>query len=422
MDETNAPAPEPTPEPAPQPEADAAPPRPPRLTRHPTDKVVAGVAGGLGHYFGIDPIVFRLAFVAFTILGGGGILLYLLAWIAMPVAAPGEPVARRGTADVGPWLGLGLVVIATLWLSGLVFHWRPSVVAALVLLAGGVLLFQHSERRGTGVLPHRDASGASLISPPDATAASVGGAATVPLGPEPGIRRERSVLGRATLALMLLGVAGLGLLEAAGALRPRTGDYAALALAVIGAGLVVGAWRGRARWLIPLGLVLVPCLMVASLVPGQLFRDGRGDVLEQPASVADLRPVYGLGAGSLTLDLRGVQVPRGASPVVRAEVGMGQLTVLVAPDARVAVRAESGFGRVQLFNREEGGFNPDLQVTAPGSGGTLELDLRVGMGEVVVSRLGDAFIFGPPRPLHPLRPPRPMTPPWGYHRLELGEF
>lgn len=55
-----------------------------RLYRSQHDRILGGVAGGLGEYFGIDPILFRLLFIVFTVFGGGGILLYLLLWIIIP--------------------------------------------------------------------------------------------------------------------------------------------------------------------------------------------------------------------------------------------------------------------------------------------------------------------------------------------------
>ncbi len=55
-----------------------------RLTRSTDDQVVAGLSGGLGRYFGIDPVVFRIAFVVLTLAGGSGILLYLIGWLMIP--------------------------------------------------------------------------------------------------------------------------------------------------------------------------------------------------------------------------------------------------------------------------------------------------------------------------------------------------
>jgi phage shock protein PspC (stress-responsive transcriptional regulator) len=54
-----------------------------RLTRSQTDRMLAGVCGGLGEYFGIDATLMRLVFVALTLLGGHGILIYLILWLVM---------------------------------------------------------------------------------------------------------------------------------------------------------------------------------------------------------------------------------------------------------------------------------------------------------------------------------------------------
>ena len=64
-----------------------------RLMRSRTDKVIAGVAGGIGQYLAIDPVIVRLAFVALCFTGVG-ILLYPVLWLIMPVEG-----GRRATPD-----------------------------------------------------------------------------------------------------------------------------------------------------------------------------------------------------------------------------------------------------------------------------------------------------------------------------------
>ena len=54
------------------------------LYRSNTDRIIGGVAGGLGEYFYTDPLIFRLLFVIFTFAGGAGFFLYLLGWIFIP--------------------------------------------------------------------------------------------------------------------------------------------------------------------------------------------------------------------------------------------------------------------------------------------------------------------------------------------------
>jgi len=59
-------------------------PSPSRLYRSETNKVIAGVCGGLGDYFNIDPTIIRIIFVIITIFGGSGILIYIILWLIIP--------------------------------------------------------------------------------------------------------------------------------------------------------------------------------------------------------------------------------------------------------------------------------------------------------------------------------------------------
>jgi phage shock protein C len=60
----------------------------PRLTRSSTDKKLGGVAGGLGAYFGADPVLFRVGFVVATLLSGAGLVAYLALLAFVPSDAP----------------------------------------------------------------------------------------------------------------------------------------------------------------------------------------------------------------------------------------------------------------------------------------------------------------------------------------------
>jgi phage shock protein PspC (stress-responsive transcriptional regulator) len=55
-----------------------------RLARLKNDKMLGGVCGGLGEYFNVDSVVVRLIFVAVTLLGGAGVLVYIILWIVVP--------------------------------------------------------------------------------------------------------------------------------------------------------------------------------------------------------------------------------------------------------------------------------------------------------------------------------------------------
>ncbi len=55
-----------------------------RLTRSAADRKLAGVCAGIAEYFGIDPTVVRIAWVVFCLMGGSGLLAYILCAILMP--------------------------------------------------------------------------------------------------------------------------------------------------------------------------------------------------------------------------------------------------------------------------------------------------------------------------------------------------
>jgi phage shock protein C len=57
-----------------------------RLTRSLSNRMLAGVAGGLAEYLAMDPTIVRLIFVLLTLAGGPGLIIYLILWLVMPEA------------------------------------------------------------------------------------------------------------------------------------------------------------------------------------------------------------------------------------------------------------------------------------------------------------------------------------------------
>ena len=55
-----------------------------RLRRSKTNKVIAGVCGGLGEYFNIDPVIVRIILLILVLGAGTGVLAYLIAWLVIP--------------------------------------------------------------------------------------------------------------------------------------------------------------------------------------------------------------------------------------------------------------------------------------------------------------------------------------------------
>ena len=55
-----------------------------RLYRSKRNRIIAGVCGGIGEYFNVDPTFIRLLWVLFTFAYGSGVLAYIIAWIIIP--------------------------------------------------------------------------------------------------------------------------------------------------------------------------------------------------------------------------------------------------------------------------------------------------------------------------------------------------
>lgn len=118
-----------------------------KLVRSREDRVIAGVAGGLGAYFGIDPILFRIGFVLLVIAGAGsGLVLYLIAWLVLP---EGEADTRRPAAGGagGVLLGGILVAVGLFWLADTIFPSLGEYVGPVGLVLLGAALLWGGGRR-----------------------------------------------------------------------------------------------------------------------------------------------------------------------------------------------------------------------------------------------------------------------------------
>lgn len=55
-----------------------------KLYRSKKERMIGGVCGGIAEYFDVDPTIIRIAWVVFTLMGGAGIIAYIIAWIIVP--------------------------------------------------------------------------------------------------------------------------------------------------------------------------------------------------------------------------------------------------------------------------------------------------------------------------------------------------
>jgi phage shock protein C len=133
-----------------------------RVYRSRKNRVIAGVAGGLGEYFDVDVVIVRILFVLAVFLGGGGLLAYIIAWIVIPEEKiAGEeldssveyyeeknewdPETRsKRQRDVGFLLiGLGVFFLSRRFLGSFFYYFGP-----LLLIIIGIFLLVRERRDG----------------------------------------------------------------------------------------------------------------------------------------------------------------------------------------------------------------------------------------------------------------------------------
>jgi len=66
-----------------------------KLYRSQTDRILAGVCGGLGQYLGLDPTVIRVIFAVLTVFSGTGLLLYIILMLIIPLEPSGSMTSGR---------------------------------------------------------------------------------------------------------------------------------------------------------------------------------------------------------------------------------------------------------------------------------------------------------------------------------------
>jgi phage shock protein PspC (stress-responsive transcriptional regulator) len=292
--------------------------QPRRLQRSSSDRVLAGVAGGLGRYFGVDPVIFRIGFGLSLFFGGLGALAYLLLAVFVPTDGDPDRAQRFGRRlqGLGFWRALGLAAIAVLVLGG------------LFALAGGA-------------------------------------AFAVALG---------------------------------------WGVPVAIVIIAIGALLVLAAFRGGARWLIPPALARASGAGAAAASDLD-FRGGIGERTYQPLTAKSIpADGYRLGVGQLRVDLRDIAWSRERVVHLDVKLGMGQAEVFVPAGVCVTGSTHVGAGDSQVA----GEVNDGADVNYSPAAGTaavprLEIDANVDIGQLRVVNSDTAATDTPgygPAPFH----------------------
>ncbi|KUL36595.1 PspC domain-containing protein [Actinoplanes awajinensis] len=418
-----------------------------QLIRPREGRYIAGVCGALARRTNTDPVLWRVLLAVLGVLGGAGVLFYLIGWLVIPsegdTASPVESLLGKGHSGMTPLSVVLLGSAALLTFSFVVSDGARASMLAAAVLVGAFLLI----KRGApaGIFPHipqpppppppgpAGATGPAAEDPTmaftaPATSAPTGEPVTPPTPPpyepprwtpptESGYRppfaphgpfagnsaypapptppkpakppkppKERSILGRLTFfaALMVIGV--LAALDMAG-LNVAVSAYFAAVLATLGFGLLLGAWFGRARGLIFLALLTTIGLLISTGTErwGSEFRDS----VYRPATLAEVADSYEFTLGNVTLDLRAVDFT-GADQTTAVTMKVGQLRVLLPDSVDTTASVRVG-GRAVVFGQETSGSAAESQaVTDLGAdgagGGKLQLDLRLDTGNLEVIR------------------------------------
>ncbi|MQY16351.1 hypothetical protein SRB5_65490 [Streptomyces sp. RB5] len=403
-----------------------------RLTRSRATKMIGGVCDGLGRYYGIDPIVFRVVFGVLAATGGLGLVAYGMAWLLIPAEGEDDTEGRRllsGRVEGSSLTALLVMVVGCGLFLSMLSNFDAHVFTALTALslAGACYWSRHRRDVASGAVLGDEATAQTVAdAPPEAVPPPVrmppswwrdpltkDGPSGYLWGPpdEPYTKAERAavrskrVRTRSAVGAPVFLTAALagGVVSAstwsAQPLNTSLSLGLAVALGVFGLGFVWSAWSGRTGG----GTVFWSLTTAALLALALSLPDNVTSTWEhrtwRPASAAQVRPDYELGTGDAILDLSGVRLKEDERLPVRAGVGAGRLRVILPAAAEARVSADVGLGDLNMPGADDNGpykdfdvhVDRDSRVTLDPAGGgkpkgTLVLELGVGVGQLEVSR------------------------------------
>jgi phage shock protein C len=131
-----------------------------KLYRSNTEKVFGGVCGGLADYLNIDVVILRIIFVLLALFGGGGVLIYIILWIAIPAQiadyskikenldaeiiakdTPETGTSKQSNTALGA--GIILIIIGLLFLADrLMPYYNLIDFWPVILIAAGVIIIK----------------------------------------------------------------------------------------------------------------------------------------------------------------------------------------------------------------------------------------------------------------------------------------
>ena len=345
------------------------------------DRVILGVAGGLGRALAIEPLVIRIAFVVLALFSGVGIVLYIAALLLLadsPSSPPSSTIRRIAGSIV--------ILLSARWL----FSGNARLPAAGWVVAIGLLGIAVSLWRGRAPLDLRSAPPA-----PEMLATAEGGSTTDRWDAWTTQRRDRPRPPRSALGMLTIGTATVvgALVWLVGSDSTRGSHAFGWATVVLGAGLLVGTFAGRARWLIVPALATTVAAVAASALSfaGASLDHRSGSRTEFIGIGSPVAPSYSTGLGDFDLVLSDYH----GDVATAVDVGFGKLLVEVPEDARVQIDARVGVGSIDAFGSSRSGYRRSLSLDDNQSGAhVIKLKLRVGVGSIEVR--GGPFFGLPP--------------------------
>ena len=348
--------------------------------RRPPAGVVGGVCAGIARHLDIDPLVVRVVVAALVPVGGAGLAVYLVGWLTIPEEVTGSsPASRLLRRDPDRVLLAGIVLAGTavvLTLVGAVGFAAPEPGQILVLgLVAAVLL---------AVLSRRSMVEPSLDDGRAVTAAGPTGDSAAATDTAPSSGRLPRRLMPAALGLIALALGVIWVVDASGAaVDPSV--YPGSVLLICAGGLLVATWYGRARLLIPLGL-LAALATAATLVTGP---GPFGERIYRPASAAAVQSEYRHGTGRLVVrldEVGDVAALDGRTIAVSSRIGEVELVLPTSVDATVDVSVDGG--QIHGIASAPDGGNDQYARLVPVDDAdpdvTVTVDLR--FGQVLVRR------------------------------------
>lgn len=406
-----------------------------RLERNRQHKVVAGVCGGLGRYFDLDPVLFRVPVAVLSVMGGLGLLFYAFAWLLLPQEGEDENEARRllaGRVEGGSLAAVLCALAGCGLLLASLDNSRLVTFALMVTAALTAAAYWSQKTRGPapdfGAEPRPQAPPEPQAPPtplapswwrePTSAEGYLWGPGDADLGFSDGVSEQQSGDDRLReeqgsgepwrlslgvgvfLAALVAGAAATSLVWSSQPLGAALVVGLSAALGVFGLGLVVGAFRGRIGGGTIVAVLATTVLLTGAAALPQDLTTTYSDRVWRPASVEELRSDYQIGSGRGNLDLSGLELQEGQTVRSSLRVAVGEAEVVVPPDARVKVDLRVGAGGYQLPGAESGtgsggvnggGFRvTESHTVGPADSGdakgTIELKLDVSMGAVKVVR------------------------------------